>query len=221
MTMWQKIVDRPYITPKNIWLVGVGAALMGSILLVGGSLWWYQRYQRQQAAYALVGALEDSDRAMRSATPSRETIGELEQAFMTGAQRYASTTIAPFFQAFAAEMQLRKGDAPQALTTLQHAVKGMTSSSPYYYLYVTKIALLQLDSADESVRTAGRNALQELTDSTKNPHRDMARYYLGLHEWSLGNRLAAKNIWSSLLDTKSEKPSTWARLAQAKLALLS
>jgi hypothetical protein len=218
--MWQKIVDMPYITPKNVWFVIGGAVVISSLLIAGGSFWWYKRYQQQQASYAFVGALEDSERATRTELPSKETISELEQAFFAGAQRYASTNLAPFFEAFASEMQLRKGDATQALGTLQHALQDMTSSSPYYYLYATKIALMQLDSADEVVRTAGRKTLQELADNSKNSYRDMARYYLGLHEWTSGNRLAAKDIWSAL-DTKAEKLSVWTRLVEDKLALLA
>jgi hypothetical protein len=189
------------------------------IISVGASYWWYTSYNDKQASYALLGAVEDFEQLSMRDSGAVDTAIGLEDAFFAGAQRYRGTTFAPLFEAFASEIQLRKGHMQEALATLQDAMKHFSVTSPFYYVYATKVALMKLDSTDETVRNEGHKELALLADATNNPQRDMAQYYQGYVAWAAGQREQAKALWSQLQTV--EKPSEWSRLAQSKLALLT
>lgn len=218
MTLLQKLVDIPYVFyHKHERAVLFGTFMLVAIIAGIGSYWWYRTDQQRQASFALIGSLEDFEKMIsRPTKPSSEAITDLEQAFLAGSSLYASTSFAFFFEAFAAEMHILKGNHAEALTLLEKSLGKLSHTSPFYYLYATKVALLQIDSADKEVRDRGHVALKELSENQHNPQRDMALYYRGNAALLAGNRDEAITLWSSLT-RGAEKSLPWAHLVESKL----
>lgn len=96
----------------------------------------------------------------------------------------------------------------------------MMPGSPVISLYKIEQALIQMDSADQTIQTIGLNALTELAEDTNNIYRDSAQFYLGRYYWAMDNITAARKVWQQLVDEQRDEklaPSPWVSFVQDKL----
>ncbi len=70
------------------------------------------------------------------------------------------------------------------------------------------------------MQAQGKNELHAIASDVKNSQRDRALYYEGLILFDAGDRAAASVAWKDLL-SRTDKGSSWAEMAQAKLEYLA
>lgn len=210
--------------------------LFGTLLLIGASIlgWWgYRLYldKIEQSAFRdLSESIEAFDKFMTSV--DKQSVGgdkleDLERAFIVGAQKYSKSKLIPFFHLYKADILIQKGDFSGALGALDNAIDKVEKDSPFYYLFLTKKALLQSDN--DLSKEQGLKELNELAVNKNNPFAPMAAYYLGLYYYQLGkdkeNIDKAKSIWKEALDrqerlTKASECS-WCEIIRSKLKTIS
>ena len=81
-------------------------------------------------------------------------------------------------------------------------------------------ALIQLDSADESLKSSGLDTLKNLASDQHNTYRDSAQFYLGRYYWAMDEVDAARTVWQQLVDEQHDEklaPSPWVHYVQDKL----
>lgn len=211
--------------------------LLGVLLLIGASVlgWWgYRLYldKIEQSAFRdLAESIEAFDKFMASGTDKEsvnaEKLADLERAFVFGAQKYSKSKLIPFFYLYKADTLIQKGDFPGAVGALDSAIDKVEKDSSFYYLFLTKKALLESDN--DLSKEQGLKELNELAVNNNNPFAPMASYYLGLYYYQLGkdkeNIDKAKSIWNDALD-RQERLTTatecsWCELIRSKLKTLS
>ena len=207
---------------KVYYYLGTKAGLRNSIIaalvlvLCAGAFaayHWYSIHREEQAHKVFARSMEEFEQAVTGDDMSKWS--SVEQAFAAGYKSYSSSSLAPYFLAFQAEAQVQQNKLEEARTTLANSLKHIAKSSPLYYLYATKLALMSMDAEDMSVHESGKKMLAQLADDQKNPQRDMALYYLGYCSFVAHDRENAEIAWSKLLQSGAD--SVWAHLAQAKL----
>jgi tetratricopeptide (TPR) repeat protein len=155
---------------------------------------------------------------------SREEKWEKVSALFNKAyQGNASSSIAPYFKAFEAEALLNQQKHSQAIETLAQAVSEINDPA-IKANYSLKLALMQLDDANESSHQKGFTHLKSLAENTKSLVHDAALFYLGSYFWHKQEFDVAKNYWNQLLlsyGPDSKNPSPWADQAKEKLKLIS
>ncbi len=146
--------------------------------------------------------------------PSQELIDSVARGY----QEYKNSAYAGFFLALQAELQETQGNKQEALSSMTQAVGMMSSVDPVlYYTYATKLALMQLDAADPSIQTKGRQSLEKLALDSKNPVHDMAWFYMG-YQALLGNdSQGVQTAWGRLFDAQKNPLSMWGMRAQSLL----
>jgi predicted negative regulator of RcsB-dependent stress response len=203
------------------------AALLFVLLAVGGwkAKQWYVASQEGAAQLVFSEALDEYDRvlyAIKKGTAEKQQWDDAAFGFKTVEDKGKGTTYAVYSQAFQADVQARQGNFDQALNLLGQAIAQMGDKSPGYYLFKTKMALLQLD-AGKTEQALGD--LQQLADDQDNPNNDTAAFFLGYYYWAKDKFNLAKKAWDrfdkSKQPTNSEKISPWAQIAQVKLSQIT
>lgn len=195
-------------------------ALTGLLVVAGAASWYgyrtYQQSNQQNAQELVFQALELFNKEAFSKTPEWESVNAVCQA---GIQQGSSTAI-PYLRMIQAQVALAQDKKEDALGHVAEAVKALPASSPLYYVYKTKYALMKID-AQESTQE-GLAELAALASDVRNTNRDEAQFYLGLYHWVHDEIGQAKDAWKDLLaiDTSVEHASPWARRAQAKVATI-
>jgi hypothetical protein len=147
-------------------------------------------------------------------TPNQDLI----EAVTAGYKEYKNSAYAPFFLALQAELQDSLGNKQEALNSMTTAVNGMSSVDPVlYYTYVTKLALMQLESADPALQTKGRQSLEKLALNAKNPMHDMAWFYMGYQALLEKDDQGVQTAWGRLFDAQKNPLSIWGMRAQSLL----
>jgi len=176
---------------------------------IGGLVYrWYVEKREVAASYAFAQCMKSFEHAKSDVS---KWPGVLEQ-FEAGYKEHKSSTLAPYFLAYEAEVYLNMGNREQALQTLRSVT--IAKSSLLYGGYAVKTALLEIDIADAAV---GLQSLQDLAKDTHNSARDMALYYLGLYHWSQNDVAQAKIAWQDLVQLDN---SPYAAAAQDRLQYL-
>lgn len=191
-------------TKKGLQLLS--SVVLGLVLVSAGfaGYHWYSLHRTQQAHTIFAQCMQEFERALSSDDASLWT--DVERAFATGYKSYPRTAIAPYFLAFQAEALIHQDKQEEARVLFADAVKKISKSSPLYYLYATKLALMNMDT----------QLLTKLADDHKNSYRDMALYYLGYCAFVANDRDTAEKTWARLVREQGNS-SVWANLAQAKL----
>ncbi len=197
-------------------LVGGGGALV--LALAGGLYYRNTVTQAARAQKAFSDTFEAFEKAL-SAENNPDALREIEQAWATGSLLYAKTPLAPYFRAFQAETLLREGKTAEARRLMHEMLDTLSHSSPLYYLYALKTALMDSDAQDQTTHEAGLQALTALAEDQHNPQRDIALYNLGYVSWMAGDYEQAQKIWARLI-RESGSSSPWAGMAQSKLSQL-
>lgn len=209
----------------------VAAGLVVIALVVGG--WkgheWHVTSREEKAQLAFSDALDEFHMASYIARTEPEEKAKIADhlkdatlAFSTVLEKHSSATLAPYAKGFLAEIHLLKDEPKEALALFQEVTNDVGSNSPLYFLYQTKIALLQLSLGEEK---EGVDHLQTLAHNTANIHSDNAAYFLGQYYWTKGESKKAAQEWDRFLEKNQPKDplkaSPWAQGVQAKLGELS
>ncbi len=202
-------------------------ALLLVLLAVGGwkAKQWYVERQEGAAQIVFSEALDEYDRAfhlMQKGTVEKQQWDDAAFGFKTVEDKQRGTVYATYAQAFQADVQAREGKFDQAIETLDQAVAKMGKTSPGYYLFKTKGALLKIDAGKTD---QGVQELQQLADDQDNPNNDTAAFFLGYYYWSKDKFSLAQKAWAPFEKTKqpadAQKASPWAQIAQVKLSQIA
>lgn len=198
-------MDVVMIFQKNLRELAVAGALILSLGLIAGGYYWYRSATNQKAQALLAQCLEEYERALY--TNEAHMWHDVQMASSQGYERSKSSDLAPFFKSIQADAFYAQDKKEEALEALSAAVDAMSTSSPLYYLYATKLALMEYDYKGSSER------LMALAQNTKNPYKDMAQYYVGYYLLAQDKQIEARAYWKDLL----QQNSVWAQQAQAQL----
>lgn len=198
---------------RELWFV------VGIALCIGAAGLGYRFYAQgyEQRAYKV---FSDCMHEYEKAAANTAIWSDVEQAFTLGYQQYGRSSLAPYFLAYKADVLLKQNKHDEAIATFDAMALVLPTASPVYGPYMTKRALVKMDSADIHMQKAGLEELTTLANDTRNQQRDMALYYLGLHYWSAQDIKQAQGIWQNLVALQSEQPesrSPWAALVQDKI----
>lgn len=190
------------------------------IVSAGFGYRWYAHTQEQRAYKVFTDCMREYEKALGNTA----TWSDVEQALTVGYEKHTRSSLAPYFLAYKADVLLKQSKHDQAIATLDAMVLQLPASSPVYDSYMTKRALVKMDSADEQIQKVGLEELTKLANDTTNTQRDMALYYLGLHYWSAQDVKQAQGIWQNLVALQSEQQesrSPWAALVKDKVSSLA
>lgn len=197
--------------------------ILAGMVAAGAAGWGIYSYtltkKAQDAQEAFSQALAEFEKNLQAEEKSQRW-DEIVQAFDAGYEHYAQTPLGPYFLAYKAQALLYGNKPEKALEATAKLVASITKSSPLYYLYATKLALMKIDSPDKNIHDQGASELADLSQDVQNLQRDWAAYALGSYALSHGDKEKAIQIWSPLVARAGTK-STWGSLAQRKLALLT
>lgn len=201
----------------------VKAFIVGSVvvLAIGGAWYTYRYYangKESKAQKVLVDCLAQFDKAEQD---KNADWGSLQAIASVAYGQQKNTNAAPYLLALEAEALVHLDKKEEAVDRLDKAIAGLSSNSPFYYVYKTKRALIKMDG-DQTLVEQGLHELQELAQDTKNKNNDQAQFYLGLYYWSRNDLDQARQAWQPLasMNLEGEGASVWAIRAQEKLQLL-
>lgn len=203
---------------------GLVLGALAMLALLGA--WWVYAYfagqKEKEAQKSLASCIELYDQASGSAETSIPW-SSVESACKRAYDEHSGSNLAPYFLGYQAEALIKQNKLDEAVTVMAHALQSMASSSPLYNLHATKLALMEMDSAESATRAQGLKRLEELAVDTKNQQRDEALYYLGLYHWHANDVVKAKEAWQTLAEfsSSSQVPSVWMQLVSDRLALLA
>lgn len=173
--------------------------------------------KRERAAqYDFSALMTEYETMSQDKDPEWDT---LLKKFEKNYEKHSSSSLLPYYLSYKVRILLNQDKREEALATLD-AMINATPESIMLSLYQTERALIQLDSADESVQSTGLNALMSLAHDINNKNRDTAQFYLGRYYWAKNDITAAREIWQQLVDEQHDEklsPSPWIGLAQDKL----
>lgn len=203
------------------------ALFMGTIaIMILLATWWGYSYfagqKEKEAQKSLASCIELYDQASGSAETSIPW-SSVESACKRAYDEHSRSKLAPYFLGYQAEALIKQNKLDEALAVMGHALQSMATSSPLYNLYATKLALMEMDSAESARQAQGLKRLEELAVDAKNQQRDEALYYLGLYYWHANDVVKAKEAWQTLAEfsSSSQVPSVWMQLVSDRLALLA
>jgi hypothetical protein len=209
-------------------------ALLLVVLIVGagisvkkGRAWYIAR--RESAAQVIFADAYDEYQGALKASLNKEDAGKIEQAFKDATIGFESvqetqsgSTYSIYAKAFQADILTHEKQYDKAVLMLEEALADMSVSSPAYYLYKTKMALILFDAGQAP---KGAALLEELVNDSNNEQSDTAAFYLGSFYWSEKQYDKAKAAWKMfdkpISEKEPQKNSPWAHVVAAKLAQLS
>lgn len=191
------------------------------LTLFFGTLYFYG-YWRDQVEQSAYGDLFDLMQISHSSSKDDAVWKNIEVGAEAGFAQHSNSVLAPYFLAIQAEALVQQEKLTEATAIMDTVVQKISSKSPFYYLYNTKHALLQL--SQDASRQNGLAKLEALAQDSTNPQRDMALYQLGNY-YFLHDDLAKGNAaWQTLIVAFGQSmlgKSPWAELAQSKLGTLA
>lgn len=221
---WRDVTEYEYSLHIGL-IVGVLVAVFG-----GRELYKMYVGSRESAAQVVMAeAFEEYDKALYTLLEGKDSKELIDQrfddtklAFDGVLQNHGSSSLAPYAQAFEADILLQKGDRAGAIKLLEKSIESMSAKDPVYYLIKTKRALVQLDNG---VIDASLDELHALAFNKDNPTADTAAFYLGYYYWTMHQPGKAREAWKQLEPadtTVSENGvSPWLAIAQGKLQQIS
>lgn len=202
-------------------IVLVGGLGMG---IVKGKAWYVAR-KESAAQVTFADAYEEYRQALQ-ALLQKDDAGKVEAAIKDALlnlesveELHGSSVYSMYTHALKADLCAQEKKYDQALVLLEKALTKMGTSSPVYYMYKTKQALILCDAgqADKGVAL-----LEELAQDTQNKQADTAAFYLGSYYWSEKQYDKAKAAWkmfeAPLHQKEPQKNSPWSYIVATKLA---
>lgn len=205
------------INDNSTYLAGV----LGVIAL-GIGIWYGYRYLTIQKEEAAQSVLADCFAEYENAAQKKGQWADVARMCKIGYEKYSSTKVAPYILAVEIDALLMEQKHDEALAKLDQMLARIGTSSPLYYLYKTKHALLKIDMPDVPLQQSGFKDLEQLAFDTKNIYNDEAQFYLGLYYRMQDQNQKAQEIWTTLAKrnenlTDKQAQSPWAVLAQEKI----
>lgn len=180
--------------------------------------WYGYRWYKTKLEYTAQRDFSESAQdfyKLFASQKSAKAWNDVEQGLAFRAEQNKNSTLAPYFLVYQADALLQEGKSAEALALLNRAITQLEKTSPIYYLYRIKRALIKLDAEQEAIRMEGVAELDVLSQDKDNQYQDMAGYYRGYYAWNTGNKNEAKQIWSQL-SRFAAQGSPWAQLALVK-----
>jgi len=202
---------------NNVWL-GVLA-----VIALGGAAYWYRSRTVEKEQVAQRVYAEAIDEYQRGIGGVETAWPNLERLVDASYERHASSTFGPYLLVLKAESLVWQNKHDEAIDVMKKAMHEISTSSPLYFVYKTKFALMMLDSTQEQIRQDGVTQLRALIQDKENTNSDMARFYLGSYYRSNGDTQAAQALLITLVEsqTDQESMSPWAQKAQEMLQMIS
>lgn len=216
---WKFTIEKyHYYLKDNPYYLG---AVLAGVLIVGGGIYFYRlsANNHEQAAYAVLSdCLAEYDQAAAGASEWKD-VSALCHA---GYEKYRDTKVAPYILDIEADALLAQDKKEEAMEVLSIMLSQVGTHSPLYSLYKLKLSLLKTDMADEAIKAAGVQDLEQLAADSHNHYRDVAQFYLGSYYREHNQKEKAAHVWKELVamnENLADKQSTspWAAMAQEKL----
>lgn len=208
---------------RYMYAVSIGAILSIAML----AMWWvyagYAGKQEQNAQKALASCMELYEQAA-GANATATPWPTVETACKRAHEEYASSNLAPYFLSYQAEALIKQNKIDEAIVVINSMVDSLKTTSPLYYLYATKLALLEMDASDTAIHAKGLQRLEALAADTNNEQRDEALYYVGLYNWHHNDMAKAKESWQKLAEIPAKNQegiSPWMQLVSERLNMLA
>jgi len=166
--------------------------------LIYGGFYGYKFYVHRREASAQK-VFSECMNELANAKDGKGAWHDVELAFDLGYQQNSGSKLAPYFLAAKSEALYEQGKSKEAIELLGTALTKMGESDDLFGLYSVKLALLKLDSKDESLKKEGFDLLEK-ESKKESSGADIALYYLGLYEWDKNNFENAKKYWKKLVD---------------------
>ncbi len=198
--------------------VFIGALVLG-IAVAGYFGYRYIIARNTRAAQLVFAEGLEAFTTMSQAKPNDRKWQEVATTFDEAYKRYPRTAFSPAMLAYKAQALVFDNQLAAAVDVMQTVVSSLRKSSPLYYPYKTKLALLKHDSSDKVLQETGAQELDALAKTIQNPVQDWAQYYLGYFAMLDGDSTRAQAVWNELI-SQHEK-SAWTTLARKQLALIS
>lgn len=225
-----------------IWLLNHWRAFLGSVflILVGIVLnFGYQAYNKsldEDAHKAFLSVTRVANSEVSSDVknhPEKKTATEKQkcEALFAAAElflnKYSSSSFAASAHGYLARACLGLGDRDAARAHFVSAQKSARSLD-IKQAYALSVALMDIDSSDDSVRSQGLELLKSLGSNETASVSDAALFYLGQYYWLAKNYQEARLWWGQLLAVADKKVSAtgieikspWALMAKDKIALI-
>jgi len=193
------------------------------VIALGGAGKWYRMRmtnQEQLAQRVYTEALDEFQRGLAGYDAAWPNIVRLVDVAY---ERHASSTVAPYLLALKADALVREDKQDEAINTMSTALEKIPTTSPLYFLYKTKQALMMLDSKQEQIKQNGINVLRKLAQNNDNTNNDMARFYLGSYYIAIGDKKTGEPLLVSLMESQEgqESKSPWVEKAEQLLQTIS
>lgn len=194
-------------------------AVAGVVMLLGLSYGSYSYYRKSLSEKAHTAFMVDHNAfeklSAEKVSLPQDALQNLVTQVSQNYQQYKNSAYAGFFLALQAELESLQGNKEQALLAMDNAIGTLSSVDPVlYYTYAIKHSLMQLDSAEPTIQTKGRQSLERLALNIKNPVRDMAWFYLGYQALLDNDNLGVQGAWGRLFDNQKNPTSLWGVRAQ-------
>jgi predicted Zn-dependent protease len=197
-----------------------------AVLSFGYSLYKYNKASKLTMAQRdFSDCLEEFNKAINLSKDEKKSEEEVKSnweevldTFKDSYKKHSKTELGPYFLAFEAEALLQQNEKEKALKVLQDAVNKMDKKSPFYFLYKTKLALIELDGDKKEEALV---ELESLAKNKSNENRDLALYYLGEYYYLKDSKKTIE-YWETLQEFPKEglAASPWTRLADLKLKFI-
>ena len=188
-----------------------------AVLLVFLTAWGVHTYiatRNLRAAHqALVEGLEEFEKNM-TAKAGEQKWGDVARTFDAAHKLYGSTVLGSSFLAYQSRALVYENKLDEAIKVMGRAVDSLKKSSPLFYTYSTKYALMKTDSTDQKIHAEGEKELESLAKDPLNQQRDYALYYAGLRALNDNDGKKAQLLWSQI--SQVNPASVWLPLVEKK-----
>lgn len=189
-------------------------SLLAALLFLGvggGVGYWYylSRLSKQQVAQRVYA--EALDEYMRGVAGSKDAWPNLETLVDVSYAHHESSVFAPYLLMLKAESLLWQSKLDDAIDVMQKAMQSIPVTSPLYFPYSTKLALMLIDSAQGDRNEKGVIELQKLAEDPANAIKDEARCALATHYLNKGNKEEAYALLDLVIQEskQNETSSPW------------
>lgn len=170
--------------------IGIAGAAIG-----GGVYYFYSSTHYEQAAQeALSDLLADVERAYQNP----DLWAELEVGVKTALRQFKRSSAVPYFSMIQAEVLLNQKNVTGAIAMVDDVVHALSSSSPFFYLFSIKSAVLRLATDDPALHEQAITLLDSFINDDKNPQQDFATYTLAHYYQTTNQENKAHALWQKL-----------------------
>lgn len=212
------------------------------IFVIGGFYgYFYYKQAREESAYhALVAVVKYVDAPVKKEAVDQskeedlsflnkeefksfeEKWTKIEEECKENYKVHKSSGIASFFLVYRVQALIELKKLQEAIDVMRVAISKMRNDNVKNH-YQIKLALMLIDSKDESSCNEGIELLRKIANAKDSVAQDSALYHLGEYYWYQRRFNEARNYWNQLLlafDKQEEYASPWVAVAKEKLRLI-